>query len=403
MADSVRATGAEIADLHSAAVPDSGVGLSPDDVLQPLARGLLRPMSAAWRGHPEAALAAAAASARRIAELRGTVRVLEPPSPYALGTSDAPLLVTIGNGLPFTVRVRLEISSTSGLRVAPIEMQQVPPLGRRQARVSAQVTRSGQFTVQAAVRSPDGELLGPPSRLRVRSTAYGTITVWLTASAGILLVVLAVRRVFRRVRIEPPPHTGPIPVHPGRRTRTRRPDRGTRRPRGRTQRRTERHRTRHEPDRQPSTDSSGLATRAARGLGPPPTGPPDPVPAHRPLPSRHPGSRTPHLDRGPVPAPDPGPDPTPDRTRVRRSRRRPTRRDRASGARPRRPGRCGPPRPRPHPRPGPPPPVRRPDDAAAGDPTRRTGATDPGRSGAPEPGPHRTGEQGPGPTPPPTR
>jgi hypothetical protein len=171
-------------------------------------------MSAAWRGRPEAAIAASTLAARRIADLRGTVRVLEPPSPYALGTSDAPLLVTIGNGLPFTVRVRLEIASTSGLRVAPIEMQQVPPLGRRQARVSAQVTRSGQFTVQAAVRSPDGQLLGPPSRLRVRSTAYGTITVWLTASAGILLVVLAVRRVRRRVHDEPPPHTGPIPVAP---------------------------------------------------------------------------------------------------------------------------------------------------------------------------------------------
>ena len=188
------------------------VGLNPDVVLDPLVRGLLRPVSAAFRGRPEAAIAAAALNARRIADLRATVRVLEPPSPYALGTSDAPLLVTIGNGLPFTVQVRLEISSTSGLKVAPIDMQQVPPLGRRQARVSAQVTRSGQFTVQAAVRSPDGELLGPPSRLRVRSTAYGTITVWLTASAGVLLVVLAVRRVRRRVLGDPPPHTGPIPV-----------------------------------------------------------------------------------------------------------------------------------------------------------------------------------------------
>jgi hypothetical protein len=51
--------------------------------------------------------------------------------------------------------------------------------------------------------------------LRVRSTAYGTITVWLTASAGILLVVLAGRRIVRRIRGElgnrPP---GPIPPDP---------------------------------------------------------------------------------------------------------------------------------------------------------------------------------------------
>jgi hypothetical protein len=69
-------------------------------------------------------------------------------------------------------------------------------------RVSAEVTRSGTFTVQAAVRTPDGELLGPPSRLRVRSTAYGTITGWLTAIAGGLLVLLAGRRIWRRVRGE---------------------------------------------------------------------------------------------------------------------------------------------------------------------------------------------------------
>jgi hypothetical protein len=201
--ESVRATAVRIDDLASAAVPDSGVGVSPEEVFTPLRRGLARPVSSAWRARSDAAGAAAGALADRIAELRATVRVLEPPGPYSLGTSDAPLLITVANGLPITVGVSVEILPSSGLRVAPIEPQQVPPLGRRQVRVSTEVTRSGQFSVQAAVRTPAGELLGPPSRLQVRSTAYGTITVWLTASAGILLVVLAVRRVVRRIRGEP--------------------------------------------------------------------------------------------------------------------------------------------------------------------------------------------------------
>jgi hypothetical protein len=38
----------------------------------------------------------------------------------------------------------------------------------------------------------------------MRSTAYGTISLWLTGSAGVLLVVLAARRVVRRVRGEQP-------------------------------------------------------------------------------------------------------------------------------------------------------------------------------------------------------
>jgi Family of unknown function (DUF6049) len=302
VADEVRVTGADIEDLRSAAVADSGVGLSPDAVLQPLLRGLLRPVSAAWRGRPEAALAAVRQASGQVADLRGTVRVLEPPSPYALGTSDAPLLVTIGNGLPFTVRVRLEISSTSGLRVAPIEMQQVPPLGRRQTRVSAEVTRAGQFTVQATVRSPNGRLLGPPSRLRVRSTAYGTITVWLTASAGVLLVVLAVRRVLRRLRIEPPPHTGPIPVTPGQL----RPERPAADPR--PARRTDRG---PHPDRPPPDPPSPDPSRTAR---------PDPARPH-PVPPRPTPNGRDSPPRTGDPFPDParaaGPTPPPNRPRPR--------------------------------------------------------------------------------------
>ena len=99
----------------------------------------------------------------------------------------------MANGLPVTVEVRLSISSTTGLRVAPIPTQRVPPLGRRQVQVDAQVVRSGQFVVEAMVRTAAGRQLGPPSRLQVRSTAYGTITVWLTGCASVLLVVLAAR------------------------------------------------------------------------------------------------------------------------------------------------------------------------------------------------------------------
>jgi hypothetical protein len=224
-----------------------------------------------------------------VGELRGTVRVLEPPGPYSLGTSDAPILITLSNGLPITVQVRVQISSSSGLRVAPIEPQLVPPLGRRQVRVSAEVVRAGQFTVQAAVTTPHGELLGPPSRLRVRSTVYGTITVWLTASAGILLVVLAGRRVLRRVRGEP-----------GKRTDQGRPA----------------------PPRGPLTDATPAApapsdptTRPPRGPSParPPAGGahpsgdpfPDPLAATDRIPVTHPRRKGPPRPPGPPRVPSP--------------------------------------------------------------------------------------------------
>jgi hypothetical protein len=192
----------DLADLRSAVVSTPGVGISAAQLFAPLDLGVLRPASAARRGSSTDAQSAASVELSRVDAIRNSIRVLEPPNPYSLGTSDAPLPLTIGNALPVTVRVRIEIAGTSGLRVAPIDVQQIPPLGRRQVSVNAQVTRAGQFTVEARVRTPAGGLLGPPSRLRVSSTAYGTITGWLTAIAGGLLVVLAGRRIWRRVRGE---------------------------------------------------------------------------------------------------------------------------------------------------------------------------------------------------------
>jgi hypothetical protein len=202
--DTISGTAAAVADLRAAARPGSPVGVSPEVAFAPLERGLVRPASTAWRGRPGAAETGARLARERVDALRATVRVLEPPGPYSLGTADAPLLITVANGLPVTIEVQVEIAPSPGLRVAPIEPQLIPPWGRRQASASTEVTRAGQFSVQASVRTPGGELLGPPSRLRMRSTAYGTITVWLTGSAGILLVVLAARRVVvRRRRGEP--------------------------------------------------------------------------------------------------------------------------------------------------------------------------------------------------------
>ncbi|WP_250557400.1 DUF6049 family protein, partial [Pseudonocardia lacus] len=214
----VAATAASVADLRSAARPGSSTGVSPEQAFAPLERGLVRPASAAWRGRDADAETAARTARNQIDALRATVRVLEPPGPYSLGTEDAPLLITVQNDLPVTMEVQVEIAPSPGLKVAAIPPQQIPPLGRRQISASTEVTRTGQFTVQASVRTPGGELLGPPSRLQMRSTVYGTITLWLTGSAGVLLVVLAARRVIRRSRGELPERReivlGPRPGSP---------------------------------------------------------------------------------------------------------------------------------------------------------------------------------------------
>ncbi|GAA1857412.1 DUF6049 family protein [Pseudonocardia ailaonensis] len=198
--------------LRAASDYETGVGAPPDQVFDPLLRGLLRGASAAWRGRPDVARMQQRLVSGRIGELVGSVRVLEPPGPFSLGTRDAPVPLTVANGLPITMTVRVELTSTAGLRVAPIPVQRVPPAGRVQVRVNTEVLRSGQFTVEAAVRTPDGGALGEPTRLQVRSTVYGTVTIWLTAVAGGLLILLAARRVIRRIRRERPVPAVPEPA-----------------------------------------------------------------------------------------------------------------------------------------------------------------------------------------------
>ncbi|MFC5136851.1 DUF6049 family protein [Actinomycetospora rhizophila] len=183
-----------------AATERDGVGApSPSDFVEPLTDNILRSLSAAWRGDPVAQEAQIGAVERQAAELRAAVRVVQPSGSYSLGTNDAPLLLTVENRLPVAVRVQVVLEPTNGLRTGPLPVVTVPAFGSRQVQVEVEVTRAGQFQVDAQARTPGGEPLGPTARLLLRSTAYGTITVWLTASAAVVLVILASVRIARRV------------------------------------------------------------------------------------------------------------------------------------------------------------------------------------------------------------
>jgi hypothetical protein len=206
-----------------AATERDGVGApSPTDFVEPLTDGVLRALSATRRGDPAAQDAAVGGVEAQDGELRSLVRVAQPSGSYSLGSNDAPLLLTVENRLPVAVRVDVVLEPTTGLRTAPLPEITVPAFGSRQVQVEVEVTRAGQFTVDAQARTPGGEPLGPTARLLLRSTAYGTITVWLTASAAVVLVILASVRIARRVRAarrdrrprrrrrgDPPPTTGP--------------------------------------------------------------------------------------------------------------------------------------------------------------------------------------------------
>jgi hypothetical protein len=187
-------------DLQVATVLDPAANLRPAALLDPLRLGLLRGASSAWRGTPSEAALVTGEESSRLDELRGSVRIVQPPGPYSLAASDSPLLITVSNELPVGMQVELSLSETAGLRAGEVGLQLVPARSTRQLVIPAKVNRAGQFSVDARLSTPGGTPLGEPSTLQLRSAAFSRVTVALTAGAGAALVLLVARRFVRRVR-----------------------------------------------------------------------------------------------------------------------------------------------------------------------------------------------------------
>lgn len=187
-------------DLQVATVLDPAANLRPATLLDPLRLGLLRGVSAAWRGMPNRAALVTSEQSSQLDELRRSVRIVAPPGPYSLAASDSPLLITVSNELPVGMQVELTLSETAGMRAGEVGLQLVPARSTRQLVIPAKVSRAGQFSVDARLSTPGGTALGEPSTLKLRSAAFSRVTVALTAGAGAALVLLVARRFVRRVR-----------------------------------------------------------------------------------------------------------------------------------------------------------------------------------------------------------
>lgn len=178
-------------DLAGAVVGDASAALAPFDA------ATARAASVASSRDPERAARAAADLRRTVGSLLDEVTLLSPADgTYSLASSDAPLVLTVRNDLPFAVLVRLQIRTRSGvgLSVADIGVQELAPLERTTLQVPAEVRQSGRFTVTATLTTPDGDVLGDPVELQVTSTAYGAISLAITIGAAALLGLLFLRR-----------------------------------------------------------------------------------------------------------------------------------------------------------------------------------------------------------------
>jgi Family of unknown function (DUF6049) len=227
MAD-VAAGAAVREDFAGAVVGDADTALRSYDA------AIARAASATRRDDPEDFRAVAAGLRTAMDRLRGQVTLLAPADgTYSLGSSDAPLVLTVRNDLPMTVRVLLDVRTrgSRGLSIADIGAQTLAPGQRSTLQVPTEVRQAGGFAVRAQLTTPGGGPLGDQIALQVKSTAYGSISLIITIGAATLLGVLFLRRlvnfVLRRRRaaageagpaaggpegaaLQPPPNRSPV-------------------------------------------------------------------------------------------------------------------------------------------------------------------------------------------------
>ncbi|MEX5721525.1 DUF6049 family protein [Geodermatophilus maliterrae] len=188
-------------DLAGAVVDDPAAALAPTD------GALARTTAVAWRDDPEGFRAAAADLRQTLVGLRQQVTLLAPAEgSYSLASSDAPLVLTVQNDLPFAVRVLVDVRTRDnvGLTIGQVGAQEVASEQRTTLTVPTEVRQSGRFAVSIGLTTPGGGRLGDPVAIQVRSTAYGTISLSITIGAAVLLGLLFLRRgvlfVLRRRR-----------------------------------------------------------------------------------------------------------------------------------------------------------------------------------------------------------
>jgi Family of unknown function (DUF6049) len=168
-----------------------------------------RAESAAWQVDPARGVRFAQRLTDQVGTWQRAVHILRPSSgTYTLASTDSPLPITVVNGLPVDVRVRVRITTANGVsgfrsdeRVQTIPRAASPNSPTRSTlKIQTHVQRAGTFQVDALLLAPDGTQLGSAVPLSIHCTALGAVGVIITAVAGGLLVLALAYRVHRRLR-----------------------------------------------------------------------------------------------------------------------------------------------------------------------------------------------------------
>ncbi|MEV0249767.1 DUF6049 family protein [Nocardia sp. NPDC050712] len=206
-----REQSARITDLQAALVEVPEIEPTPLGFVTPLRDDLIRMLSLSDRRTGNAAQPDTFAqrrldqTTRELDRLYNSVTVLPPGGVYTLASEQSPLLLVARNDLPVSIRIRFRIEAPAETKITDIGEQQLPPNGTRSFQIPTEIDDSRNLVIPISITTADGMPLGHPTSVSVRSNAYGQTLAIITGCAGLLLFLLAGRRLWHRFRGQPDP------------------------------------------------------------------------------------------------------------------------------------------------------------------------------------------------------
>ncbi|MFD2471431.1 DUF6049 family protein [Amycolatopsis silviterrae] len=200
VADQLSGLDQDVASLLSAMQLDPRNRVEPKAIVGPVRDALVRGSSTAF-GAASAPSSASANATAELAAIRDQVTVEQPKQTFALASGSSPLPVYVHNDLPVGVSAQIALKNNIGVR--PTEQTKnwlFPAKGGQTKYVQIEALRAGHLSVDVSLTTPAGTDLGGTARFELTSTEYGPITIIITVVAGCALLLLASRRIYRRVK-----------------------------------------------------------------------------------------------------------------------------------------------------------------------------------------------------------
>lgn len=171
----------------------------PEATREAYGLSLLRALSSGWRGDPDEATEYVGAVESSARDQLDQVQVVVPETvTLSSRTGRFPLIVANGMDQDVNVRVKVTPINLSRLSIKTLEPVQVAAGEKATVTVEAEAAANGRLPVSVTLVTEDDRLLGPPQRLLVVATHYGTIGWVVVGVAAALLFGAVVVRLARR-------------------------------------------------------------------------------------------------------------------------------------------------------------------------------------------------------------